>query len=682
MLGVILNIYRYANLENLNDETIAFAKNAHQKTISTFCCDNDFNRLSNRIFKQLSDSKHIPLCEEHHDCMYHFLQDETYPKGVYRVASSPLYRAGIPDWKILFSVADFDELLQDNVYLTGIAHCESNPKRVLLSLSPFGRDSAYVLEFDLDNQCLVENGFHFPCSKATISWRDKDSIFVCPAWEEDQCTQSGYSREVWLMKRGEMFEDATLILRTSQDKVSVEAWRYLDTQGSDMDIILVRHGFFSEEYFKINNDNNIEKIPLPQGAEICGLFAGFLLLRLREDWQRTKHKYFSGSVIAVKYAKHQLLEVFELFRPNAKQSIEYVETSRRFVLIHYLDNVSGRLKAWKYHKGLWKQQETPNLSTYTLELIDQPHGGDIFYFLAEDSITPPTLYSWDAYLNELCVIRKRIPSFNHQHIVLEQYFAKADDGVSIPYFWCGKNKSATTPTIIYVYGGFGVNVLPQYQEVIGEHWLEKGGAFVLANIRGGGELGVDWHHAAQRENKMRSVQDLIAILDDLHKNNFTSPQYTILQGGSNGALIISATLAYAPQKIGAAIAEMPIIDLLHFHKIGAGASWIEEYGNPEDENMQNTLCKISPLQQIKPTSKYPPVLITTDLSDDRVHCSHALKLHHHLNLCNITNYLYLNQAGGHSGNADKQSTANEMATIYSFINKYIGRNSCKTGICE
>ena len=669
----MLTPYR-PDLETLSPETLSFASIASQRTEILLCQNESFERLQNDIRQMLSDTHHIPLCEEHNDVMYHFLQDEHYPKGVYRRCHAQYYRAAIPDWEVLFSVADFDEILGESVYLTGVTHCETNPTRALLFLSPQGSDKAFTLEFDFIDKKIVENGFHFPCGKNHIAWRDKDSLWVCPAFDERHITQSGYPREVWLFHRGNSFETATPVFQAASDVVGVDAWRYLDTQGKDLDIICVNHGFFTPEYFVVDKDNQPTLLPLPDGAELCGVLGGFLLLRLQKNWKRTKQIHKAGALIAVKFAKGQLLESFVLFNPQPNQSLQVVETSRHFVLIYYLDNVSGCLKSWQLNEGgAWREVAAPQISAKTIELTDQPLGGDVFYFLAEDTVNPPVLYLWDAGCDELSVIRRRKAVFNLENIELKQYTAQSADGTEVPYFWCGKEENPNTPTIVLVYGGFGENTLPNYQEILGKHWLELGGAIVFACVRGGGELGVDWHYAAQREHKYKAVEDLVAVIDDIQRKNLTSPDYTAIQGGSNGALIATAAMCKMPQKMAALVAEVPMADMLHYTQFGAGASWIDEYGDPNNTDFQAALQRLSPIAQLdNVASDLPAILITTDLADDRVTPIHALKLYAKLTDKNANALLYLNESGGHDGNTSLDTAAKNTALVIQFLQRQFG----------
>lgn len=663
------------DLEELSAQTQAFAASEHQKTLQWIHAKNpDVSSLKQNFLNALCNHEHLPLCEEHHDQMYHFLQDEQYPKGIYRVAQSTWYRAGLPDWKILFSVADFDDLLHDDVYLTGIVHCETAPHLVLLSLSPAGSDAAYTIEFDLNTRTLVPNGFHFPLGKNHIAYQDANSVFVAPAWADFETTQSGYPRHLYLFKRGENFDDLKPILSCEEEDVSIEAWRYLDTQGKDLDIALIRHGFFSESYFHIHENGSMTPIPIPKESEICGFLGGHLLLRLRESWHRTHTHYPTGSIVAVKYAKGQLQQGVLLFSPEHQQSVECVETSRRFVLIHYLNHVSGCLKLWHYHKGQWIERNSPNLSCQSIEIIDQPYGGDIFYLIGESMNQAPVLYAFDAHLNELSVMRKR-RSLSSLPLKTETFFAVSADGTSIPYSYCGTQKNA--PAIIHVYGGFGVSLTPQYQEIITQFWLNHGYSFILAHVRGGGELGPDWHHAAQREHKQRSIDDLLAIVQDAQQRCLVSQNATILQGGSNGGFIVAAAIAQQPDLFAAAVCEVPLSDMERFHLMGAGNSWIEEYGHPEKKPFQAALKALSPLNRLQSNIHYPPIWITANWNDDRVSPSHALKLHAKLQEIQATSYLYMEDIGGHENQSNPSRQAEQLSAVFSFLYEIVNKNIAK-----
>lgn len=658
----------YLHLENLDDPaTRDFAAAAHERMRRHLHGGAAFDALCADIAAVLQDEGQIPFCQEHRAQMYHFHQSAEAPKGVYRVCSAASYRAGLPDWRILFQVAAFDEVLGDNVSLAGVSHCVSAPHKALLTLSADGADAAYTLEFDLAEQKLVEGGFHFPLGNNHIAWRDEDSVWVCPAWDERQLTRAGYPRQVWLLRRGQRMEEALPVFEADRDDMMVHAWRYLDGQGAPIDLLEAAHGFYRKQYYQIAEDGGIRPIGLPETAEIAGYLAGQLLVQLRHDWQRAHHRYRAGSLLALRLNKGELGAAQVLFAPEAGQALEAVETSRHFVLAHVLDQAAGRLYAWRFADGGWQAAPVPDFPDGALEITDQPWGGDVVYVAASGFTTPLTLYAWDVQQQELSVMRRQPPQFDAAGIGVRRYCAVSADGTEIPYYHVGRRHDAETPTLVYVYGGFGVPELPHYLGNIGRHWLERGYAFVLANVRGGGEFGPDWHHAAQGVHKHRSTDDLLAVVADVHRRGLSSPGRTAVQGGSNGGLVTAAAYCRRPDMLGALVCEVPLTDMLRYPYLSAGASWLEEYGDPEDPVQGAALAALSPYHQIRDGQAYPPALITTHLGDDRVHPAHALKFYARLQAAGAPVWLAAPAAGGHGGGTTQQETAAELATVLTFL---------------
>ena len=664
----------YLHFENLESpETQEFAAAAHAETRARFLENDKARELSDGILAQLQDTRQIPFCQEHRAQMYHFHQDAEYPKGVYRVCTAATYRSGYPEWKILFSVADFDELLGDDVYLGGVSHLVEKPNRALLTLSKSGGDTAYTLEVDLEAGELVEGGFHFPAGKNHVSWRDENSVWVCPAWDERQLTESGYPREVWLVDRGKSFEESLPVYQIGEDGMMVNAWRYLDPQGSPIDLIEASDGFYTKTYLQVSSEGEAKPLNLPNDCDVVGYLAGHLLLTLRKDWNRANQSYPSGALVAVKLNRGELGAAQLLFAPDETQALESVETTKRFVVASLLENVQGRLKAWRFSDGKWQEVELPRLPSGALEMTDQPWGGDVVYLAASDFTTPLTLFALDLNVMELTVMRRQPQQFDSDGINVQQFWTTSADGERIPYFHVGKNAAPDTPTLVYAYGGFGIPELPHYLGSVGKYWLEEGNAFVLANIRGGGEFGPRWHQAAQGVSKHKSVDDLLAVVRDLSERGMSSPKYIGLQGGSNGGLITAAAFVREPQSIGALVCEVPLTDMIRYPLLSAGSSWTDEYGNPQKyEVCKRWLGELSPYHNLSDGIDYPPALITTSLSDDRVHPAHALKFYAKLRETSAQSWLYSPDGGGHTGNGTQRESADELACVLLFLKEFLG----------
>lgn len=662
----------FAYLEDLNDErTLALIQQADAATQAEFATGAEYEAVRDDMVTILRDEQQIPFCQEHRARMYHFYQSAEFPKGVYRVCSAASYRAGLPEWKILFSVADFDELLGDDVYLQGVAHYVQAPEHVLISLSAGGADAAYTIEFNLNEGKVVEGGFHFPLSKSIISWRDTESVWICPAWDERQLTQAGYPRQVWLMHRGQTFAQAQPVLEMPADGMMVNAWRYLDSQGAPIDLIEAASGFYHKQYYQVMVDLSAKPLGLPDDCELMGYLYGQLLVQLRSGWQRANRSYPAGSLVAVKLHKGELGAAEVIFQPKNTQAIESIETTRRFILVSILDNVSSRLLAWQFGSNGWQEVSLPNLPDGALEITDQPWGGDVVYLAISSFLDPLTLYTLDVHLGELCVMRRQPQQFDAAGMQVKQFSAAASDGTFIPYFHVGKHMNKEMPTIVYVYGGFGMPQLPYYLGSIGRYWLAKGYAFVLANIRGGGEFGPQWHEAARGIHKHVSVDDLLAVLDDLYSHGRACAMHTAIQGGSNGGLVVAAAFCRQPQCMGAMVCEVPLTDMLRYPYLSAGSSWVDEYGDPVDSVEKNALLQLSPYHNLGKLQHYPPVLITTNLHDDRVHPAHALKFFARLRSLRQPVWLAVPDTGGHAGGATQENAAAELALIMNFLYKTI-----------
>ena len=668
-----MNSDPYAQFENLDDPYVTnYAHTAHQRTLEAFVDDATL-AMADDMLAQIQNDKQIPFCQEHRARMYHHFQSADYSKGVYRVCSAASFRSGLPDWDILFAVEAFDEVLGDDVYLNHVTHCTLAPTRALLELSSGGGDAAYTLEFDLTEKRIVDGGFHFPQGKNHIAWRDENSVWVCPAWHEGQLTHSAYPREVWMLERGHGMDEAIPVLQADVDDMLVAACRYLDPQGRDLDVIEVAHDFYRKTYYWVDEDIQAHALKLPDTCDLIGYLGGQLLVWLKSDWQRANQRYSSGSLLAVKLHKGELGQASVLFAPDAHSVLESVETTRQFVVMHVLNNVQSELRAQQFKQGAWHEAHAPSLPKGTIELVDQPYGGDVVYAAISDFTTPLTLLCVDFALQDVAVLRKQPKQFDAKNMLTQQLWANSADGTAIPYFHVGTPSEQPVPTIVYVYGGFAVAELPHYLGLLGRHWLSLGYAFVVANVRGGGEFGPAWHQAAILKNKHKSVEDLLAVVHDLHTRGLSTAKQTGLQGGSNGGLMALAAMVDEPDSVGAVVAEVPLADMLRYPHLSSGASWLAEFGDPhsEDEDEQRALYDLSPYHRIAHQRTYPATLLTTSLSDDRVHPAHAFKTYARLQQLEQASWLYCPEDGGHTGNTTQEELADETAVIMTFFAKQL-----------
>ncbi|MFH4415532.1 MAG: prolyl oligopeptidase family serine peptidase [Neisseriaceae bacterium] len=631
----------------MNSQEIQFAQIETAKTLSWMTAHTQFHQLKETIQNILESNEHIPYCEHHQDKMYHLLQNEEYPKGLYRMCLASDYRRGCPQWKALLNVADLDRHLQDDVYLESYQHCTQAPHLLLLHLSSQGQDAHYTVEFDLRTQTLTPKGFHLPLSHSIVTWKDKDSVWLCPASIDTTTSRTSHPKEVYLLERGQTLEDAKLIFQVENEHFWVEAWRYLDPHGSPLDIVKQYHSFYHFTYYVVKPNLGLFSLKLPPDCELCGYLNGLLIILLKSNWKKSKtQQYTLGSVLAVQLNKGLIRVHTLLFVPKATQVVESIETSKDFIFIHYLESIYSQACVWKMQGQNLMPISFPKLKAINFELIDQPWGTNLFYIVANDLITEPILYLWDAKRQELSILRRQKPMFDTTASQLKQFWATSTDSTQVPYFWCGSS-SNPVPTLVYCYGGFGVNELPHYMPILGKVWLEAGYSFVIANLRGGAELGEYWHQSAIRHNKYRSIEDLVAIITDLQERQKTLPSMTAIQGASNGGLIVANALISAPEQLRAVVCEVPLIDMLHYPNYASGQLWQEEYGDPQNPCDFPSLQQITVLHQIKGDVSYPKLLLTSSLKDDRVDPTHAALFHKAMLSFGHCSHLICEETGGH-----------------------------------
>lgn len=670
----------FAWLESL-DDAAALDWVAAQNAATRARLDTDprFAGLQAEILANLRDTRQIPFFAEHDGWLYNFHQDDAHPRGIYRRTTLDSYRANAQDWQ---TVIDIDQLAADedvDWYLDGVSHYTLQPTRVLLSLTPGGSDATVSREYDLSAGAFVAGGFAFPYGKNHIAWRDLDSVFVCPAWDDSQLTRAGYPREVWLLQRGQSWADAQPLLQLDEDAMMVAAWRFLDAANplapgaiTAFDIIEASDSFYSKTYYLLSDDRLIA-LPLPPRAEIEAYSHGDLIVKLAEDWHFAGQHYTAGSLLAVACAADsgQLGRIQPLLLPGARQSVEMVEATLDLLAIIVIDNVKSRLATLRWADGHWQPHANPLPQGGVIEFADQPWHSNLLYYSYSDFLTPAGLYRLDLLAGgQPEVLRQQPAAFDASGYVATQYHASAPDGTAIPYFVvhrAGLAQDGSAPTLLYGYGGFEVPMMPYYMDNFGPQWLEKGGVFAVANIRGGGEFGPAWHQAAQGVNRQVSFDDFIAVAEDLIARGITRPRRLGIEGGSNGGLLVGACLTQRPELFHAVVCEVPLLDMLRYTQLLAGASWVDEYGDPDDPDEHAALAAYSPYHHVRGDAAYPLALFTTSSKDDRVHPAHARKMVARLQALGHDALLFETEGGGHGGNTGQAQTAEELARVLVYL---------------
>ena len=664
----------YQWLESLTDaaalDWVAQQNAATQTVLDT---DPRYPQLQASILANLRDTRQIPFFAEYDGWLYNFHQDEAHPRGIYRRCTLDAYRANSQDWQTVLDIDALAAAEEVDWYLDGVSHCTLQPLRAMVSLTPGGSDATVSREYDLAAQAFVADGFSFPYGKNHIAWRDTDSVFICPAWDEAQLTRAGYPREVWMLQRGQSWDAAQCLLALDEEAMMVSAWRFLDADSTPFDIIEASDSFYSKTYYHVAANLALTALPLPARCEIEAYSHGDLVIKLSEDWAVNGQHHAAGSLLAVACdaATGKVGRITALFVPDARQSVEMVEATLNLLAIIVIDNVKSRLLTLRQQDGEWLPHANPLPVGGVIEFADQPWQSDVLYYSYSDFLTPAGLYRIDLLADvEPEVLRSQPAAFDASGYVAEQLHARAPDGTDIPYFVVHKGELARdghAPTLLYGYGGFEVPMMPYYMDNFGPEWLEKGGVFVVANIRGGGEFGPAWHQAAQGVNRQVSFDDFIAVAEDLIARGYTSARRLGIEGGSNGGLLVGACLVQRPELFNAVVCEVPLLDMLRYTGLLAGASWIDEYGDPADPDERTALAAYSPYHHIAANVQYPLALFTTSAKDDRVHPAHARKMVAKMQAQGHEVLFFETDGGGHGGNTGQEQTASELARVLVYL---------------
>ncbi len=662
-----------------HDQAQSWIAAQNQRCRAAMDADPRFALMTEQILQFSQSQQQIPYFAQHGDWLYHFYQGSSQPRGVYRRTTLASYQSPDPQWHIVF---DLDQLAADEGVewqLAGISHCILQANLCLISLSVSGSDGHVCREYDVEQQGFVANGFHFPFGKNVIHWRDANSVFVAPAWDESQLTQAGLPCEVWLLQRGQDWDDAANLVVLPETSLRAQASRFLDGNLTAFDVIEAAHSLDQKAYYHLDDDLQLQHLPLPLRCDVLAYSHGDLIVKLASNWSRQGQDYPAGALLAVacdaKTAKLGRIQL--LIAPDAQQSIQTIEATLSGIVVAMLDCVKSRVLGFVWQQGAWQQQ--PNLlpDGGVIEFVDQPWQTDVLYFNYSDFLHPATLYRYDLLGQQAPeILRQQLPAFDSQHFIQQQRFARAKDGTPIPYFIVHHQSlvlDGQTPTLLYGYGGFAQSLLPYYVDNLGPQWLAKGGAFVVANIRGGGEFGPAWHQAAQGAARQVSFDDFIAIAEDLIAQGLTSPRRLAIQGGSHGGLLVGACLTQRPELFKAVVCEAPLLDMLRYPELGAGASWLAEYGDPAIAEQGAVLAAYSPYQHVAPASEqtYPAVLLSCASCDDRVHPAHARKMAAKL-LEQGHQVLFFEKAqGGHQHGYSALETAQELSRTLVFLQQQL-----------
>ena len=669
----------YLWLEDIHGEKpLAWVKEQNARSFKVLQADPRYQTNYDQILKVMDAQDRIPFASLKQNDAFNFWQDAANPKGIWRRTTIADYQTANPKWETLL---DIDKLSKDEgkswVFKGG--SCTPDLKRCLVELSPGGGDAVVVREFDLAAKTFVSGGFTLAEAKSSVAWVDDDTVLFATDFGNGSLTTSGYPRIVKVWKRGQAIADAKTVFEGKQTDVGVELASF---QGPDGTVALIQNApsFFETEYYTLLPDLSAIKIPLPLSANVKGVTQGQMLATLREDWaqQEGQKAIPKGSLIAFPIRSYLRTRMFPLatvlYTPDARSSVEEVSTGRDAVYAAIFHNVVGSVHAFRLKDGQWSDSTLDLPGGGSPGIVSANDWGPQAEFNFESFLIPPTLYHDDGSDKPKAI--KSLPArFDASGLVTEQFEATSKDGTKVPYFVVRqKDAKGPRPTVLYGYGGFEISMTPTYSANFGKLWLTQGGTYVLANIRGGGEFGPSWHDQALLTNRQKAFDDFEAVAEDIEKRGLTTPKQLGIMGGSNGGLLVSTVMTQRPDLLGAVVCQVPLIDMIRYTQIGAGASWEAEYGDPADPKMRDYILTYSPYQNVSAEKKYPPVLFVTATSDDRVTPVHARKMAAKMEAQGHDVLFYENTEGGHSAAADHKQAAEMWGLSFVYLAQKLGLN--------
>ena len=638
-----------------------------------------FEALKGDLLKVLDSTARIPTVTKHGTHYYNFWRDAKNPKGLWRRTTLAEYRKAEPKWDVIL---DLDKLAAEEhegwVWKGAEILKEGGHRHVLIALSRGGADATVTREFDLQTRTFVKDGFNLPEAKGGATWIDRDTVFVATDFGPGSMTTSGYPRLAKRWKRGTPLTSAEVIYEGQPTDMSISA-RHDDAKGFERDLVRRAIAFYKSEAFLRQKDGSLRKLELPTDAE-ARVHREWLFVQPRLPWTVGELTYAGGSLLAIRLdaflaGKRDFAIVFQ---PTLHRTLASYSPTRHHVILNLLEDVKSSLAVATPGKGGWSVkplQGAPAFSTASASAVDGDES-DAYFMTVSGYLAPPSLFMGTLGKGRAEKLKAMPAFFDASGLEVSQHFATSKDGTKVPYFQVapkGLKLDGTNPTLLYGYGGFEISLTPGYNASAGLAWLRKGGVYVVANIRGGGEYGPTWHQAALKEKRHRAYEDFAAVAEDLVARKVTSVTHLGAQGGSNGGLLMGNMITLYPDHFGAIVCQVPLLDMKRYSHLLAGASWMAEYGDPDVPAQWEYLRTFSPYQNLRKDVKYPPVLFTTSTRDDRVHPGHARKMMARMMDLGADVRSFENIEGGHGGAANNAQAAHMQALAYTFLWQKLGR---------
>jgi len=655
-------------------DALAWVEERNEATLEAAQATPEFDAIKARTLAILTSDDRIAYPSIRGEWLVNFWTDADNPRGLWRRTTEASYLSGNPEWETLLDIDALGEAEGVNWAFKGSSCLQPDYTRCLVRLSRGGADAVETREFDTSSKQFVKDGFFLPESKGATAWIDENTLLIATDFGPGSMTDSGYPRIVKRWTRGTPMSEAELMYEGAEADVGIWAGSY-EADGRIIPAIFHRFSFF-EGYTLIEHEGEWIELDIPVDAD-AGFIGNQMTLYLRSDWD-IEMAGGETETVGVSYPQGTLLAIdasaflggsrdFEIIvQPGERQTVEGVSTTKNTVLVSMLDEVQPQLWRYRYDGSAWTGERVPSPELATVSVVATSDTDDRFFFASSGYTLPSTLSL--AHNGGVSIVRQLEPQFDASGLVVEQRHATSADGTRIPYFIVRQEgTSGPAPTLLYGYGGFEISLTPSYNALAGANWMSQGGVWVVANIRGGGEFGPAWHRSAQRENRQRAYDDFLAVAEHLIDSGVTTSEHLGMMGGSNGGLLIGAALTQRPDLFGAAVIQVPLLDMKRYHLLLAGASWVAEYGDPDVDSDWAFISKYSPYQNVDADAEYPRTLITTTTRDDRVHPGHARKMAALMESLGHEVVYFENTEGGHGSGVTPEQQATMYAVTYGYL---------------
>ncbi len=645
-----------------------WVRDRNAETVGQLTGSTRFRDLRTEIRQVLDADDRIPFVHRRGTYLYNFWQDAGHPRGLWRRTTLEEYRHARPDWEVLL---DVDALAAHEgeswVWQGATALRPGGYRLALVQLSRGGADASVVREFDVQERRFVADGFGVPEAKTDVGWIDAGQIYVGTDFGPGSLTTSGYPRVVKQWRRGTALAEATVVYEGKPEDVSVYAF-HDPAEGFERDFVVRNTDFYHSEWHLRTSGGDLVRLEVPEDASV-DVHREWLLVRTRSPWATGGTTYPAGALLAARFDAFLAgdRELTLLFEPDAHTSLSYHAWTRDHLILNMLRDVRSQLTVLTPAGGEWRRAALGGAPDFAhTDIVSTDPYDSAEYMLASSGFTLPATLRYGHIGGGLETLKQAPAFFDATGMSVRQFFATSADGTSVPYFVVGSSHPAG-PTLLTGYGGFEVSRTPAYDGIIGRGWLARGGTYVVANLRGGGEYGPQWHQSATKEHRHRVYEDFAAVAADLVSRGITTRDRLGIEGGSNGGLLMGVMLTRYPQLFGAIVGLVPLLDMRRYHELLAGASWMAEYGDPREEAEWNYLRPFSPYHNVSAGRQYPPVLFLTSTRDDRVHPGHARKMVALLRERGHDVSYYENIEGGHGAAADNEQQAMKWALVLEFL---------------